>query len=315
MLFHIYYPTHISGLERMNSYEFGTFFQALFKCIKERGHDLKLTSNPIMPFGSPGKIVINVHTIADHINTFHVKRGYLDKQFYIDSRGYSGWSELALSNSLFEETQNVDESAARTFVEDYRKNVIDRNISKLPQPSRHYEPKGRPYLFLPLQVCNDTVIQLSRIDYFQFVTGAAEAVRGSGIDLVIKRHPRCSSKEVFNLLSQLSQQPNIIISNTSIPSLIKHSKAVLCINSGVGFESLFYYKPVITVGASDYEWVTQPVHTLADLRSLPDMAERPVDTRVVAKFLYSVCTNHFVNADDEQSIHRKLERIERTAVR
>lgn len=315
MLFHVYYPSHIAGLERINSFEFGLFFETLFKCIKERGHDLKYTSNPKMPFGSPGIIVINVHTMADHFNTFHVKRGYLDKQFYIDSRGYSGWSELATSKSLYGETQKVDEIAARAFVENYRKDVIDRNISKLSQPSRHFEPNGRPYLFLPLQVCNDTVIQLSRINYFEFVTGAAEAVRGSDLDLVIKRHPRCSSKKVFKLLSQLSQQPNIIISNTSVTSLIKHCKAVLCINSGVGFESLFYYKPVVTVGTSDYEWVTQPVYTLADLRSLPDMTERQVDTSAVSKFLYSVCTNYFVYADNEQSIHAKLERIERTAVR
>jgi len=315
MLFHIYYPSNIIEMDRLNSAEFGLFFQTLFKCVKERGHDLKISSNPIMPFGRPGVIVINVHTTADHINTFHVKRGYLNKQFYLDSKGYSGWAELATSRRLYEETQNADEKAAQAYVENYRTAMLERNISKLPQPAKHFEPQGRPYFFLPMQVFNDTVIKLSRIDYFDFVKGAAEAVRENEHDLVIKRHPRCESKKVFSLLSELSKKPNIRISNTSVTSLIKSCKAVLCINSGVGFESLFYYKPVITVGVSDYEWVTRPVHTLTDLGLFPDMAEKPVDTTVVSKFLYTVCSKYFVDCDDEQSMHARLESIERTAVR
>ncbi|MBF0406656.1 MAG: hypothetical protein HQM10_04835 [Candidatus Riflebacteria bacterium] len=314
MIFQVSYPQSLLIKKRPQSNDFEAFFQTLFKCIKERGHILKIAVDSLAPTASPGVISILIHSTGKQINTWYIKRGYLRKQFYLDSMGYSGWSELARSRDLFEESQLEDEQSSRLFVENYRNNNLEKNISKWPQPEKHFEPGERSYYFLPLQIFEDFVIQLSRIDYFSFVKAVARAVRESDSDLIIKRHPLCKSKEVFTLLSELSLQPEIKISNRSVCSLIKNSKGVICINSGVGFESLFYYKPVINAGDSDYGWVTSQVQTLEEVYSFQTIARKPVNSSSIAKFLNYTCNKYFVNYDDESMMHSRLERIEKMAI-
>ena len=65
-------------------------------------------------------------------------------------------------------------------------------------------------------------------------------------------------------------------SDASIHDLINHAKAVYTINSGVGFEAMFYNKPIVTFGRIEYDAVT--IHaSLDNLSEVWHRVKRTID--------------------------------------
>ncbi|RJJ95293.1 capsular biosynthesis protein, partial [Escherichia coli] len=77
--------------------------------------------------------------------------------------------------------------------------------------------------------------------------------------VVVKRHPYCNSIEVEKLINELEKEGKIIVSDSSVHHLIKTSKAVITVNSGVGLETVIHNKPVIITGKSDYYYAATAI--------------------------------------------------------
>ena len=78
-----------------------------------------------------------------------------------------------------------------------------------------------------------------------------------GIHLVLKEHP--INRKSMAPLKEIAVGPYVRWSEANIHDLIRFSRAVYTINSGVGFEAMFHNKPVVTFGRVEYDCVTIPV--------------------------------------------------------
>jgi hypothetical protein len=205
------------------------------------------------------------HTITECENVINIKPFYLSKYFYFDRNGYSGWSEMAKGYSV--EPSGDFNRRFKYITNDY----ISNNNSKYKQPRNSRDELPEKFVFLAAQVTNDSVSNLARVPVYELIENASKILPKLGYDLVIKRHPRCNNNKVETLLKKLKEQKNIHIYNGSIHHAISNSKAVLAVNSGVGFESLLHDKPVITSGYSDYEAATYPIKESGELSIIDDV--------------------------------------------
>jgi len=110
------------------------------------------------------------------------------------------------------------------------------------------------YLFIPLQVPNDTQIIsnsswiTSMAEFIQQVQIAASVLPAS-IKLVIKEHP--SWPKPFTLDNNVHER-FIFANSNNTQQLIENAQAVITINSTVGIESLLLNKKVITLSSACY---------------------------------------------------------------
>ena len=77
--------------------------------------------------------------------------------------------------------------------------------------------------------------------------------------MVIKRHPNCKAGEMAAFIRNLVDGNIATETTSSIHDIIPGAQAVVTLNSGVGFESLLYEKPVVCLGRADYGGVAFPL--------------------------------------------------------
>ena len=219
--------------------------------------NFKYLKRPNLPFVS--KKITNKdfeffeHTITKdkNQNIINIKPFYLSDHFYFDKMGFSGWSEIASlkPSFLFKNNNNTN-----LFFKKYYDNIVLNNLSKYAQPQKKQLELPNKYFFLPLQLVDDTVNKLCEHSTENFLKKILNIFSKSHENLIIKRHPKCKSRVLTNILNNLDNK-NILVIDGSIHDLISKCSAVLVNNSGVGFESLFHLKPVYTFGRSDYQIV------------------------------------------------------------
>lgn len=109
------------------------------------------------------------------------------------------------------------------------------------------------FVFLPLQVTTDTQIKLhsdyTNLDALLF---SVEYAKKNNLNLVVKLHPAETSQEFVDKLITLLDKHQFTITNNNTVELIKHSKAVITINSTVGLEAKIFGKEVIVLGRAFY---------------------------------------------------------------
>lgn len=111
---------------------------------------------------------------------------------------------------------------------------------------------GKPYIFFPLQVNDDTqIIQNSSYqDMYQILDTLAPLISNSGYQLVIKEHPEDMS---YTKYKKYTKFKNVhLTKNVNINNLIENADCILTVNSSVGFQAIQKHKKVITFGASFY---------------------------------------------------------------
>lgn len=140
------------------------------------------------------------------------------------------------------------EFIARKYVE--RNKFVDPYISAL-----------KPYIFLPLQVAKDT--QVLHNSYYihdmpSFIDVVANAIPQDKFRVVIKDHPADRVNFPFKKLRDKFQEkyPHVVfVRNYSSLKLVLESKAVVTLNSTVGFEGVLCNKPVFCLGEA---WYAKP---------------------------------------------------------
>jgi capsular polysaccharide export protein len=118
------------------------------------------------------------------------------------------------------------------------------------------ELAAQPYVFCPLQVPGDSQITVfgdwvgSVAEMIDHVV-AASAALPEGWHVRIKEHPSADR----SFAGQIAARPGarvVLDNDTNTMDQVAASHAVLTINSSVGFESLFFDKPVIVLGQAFY---------------------------------------------------------------
>lgn len=255
-------------------------------------------------------ILLAHHTAVSRPNLWNLKKGYIPFYMNFDRCGFSGWSEMAKSKKLFSTSQKVDAEQATQFVNSFRKTYSAKDVSKYPQ-SKSTCP-DEPFLFVACQRPQDVVSQLAQIETYELASQVAHQL-SQDINIVIKLHPKEIKQDVINHLADL---PNVQFSGASIHQLISKSVGVVTVNSGVGFEALFYGKHVFTSGHVDYHWVTHKLSDKRHVANIPEILSLPVDIDRINKFLFYMMNTHFAKADDilsvEQHLRRAIDEHQRT---
>ena len=250
---------------------------------------LKLVELPVPANGdfierSTNNILIAYHSNGNKSNVWRLKEGPLPYYFTFDRLGYSGWSEFSKKIS-FEEKNHA-------FINDWFTNftqeIIKNNISKYPQKTEGCFNVSEPYIFYPLQLPNDTVMQLSRFDYYDFLLEICNFAERSNKKLVIKIHPLCNDNKLKLIIDGIkSVYKNVLFSEESIHTLISNSFAVICCNSGVGFEALLHGKAVYNFGDSDYKLAAHQITNIDHLNEIFQLNIAPKPPISVGQFLWN----------------------------
>ena len=277
--------------------------------IKKKIND-KILKKPNFPYISK-KITNSDFDLFEHTvsinktqNVINIKPFYLPDHYYFDKMGYSAWSEIALIEKSKEFTNNND---IDSFFEKYRNNLIINNLSKYNQPKFNDFKLPNKFFFLPLQLVDDTVNILCKYSTINFLKSFIKIFSKSNEILVIKRHPKCKSSKINDILKNLNAN-NIFVLDASIHDLVSKCSAVLVNNSGVGFESLFHLKPVYTFGESDYQSVCRNIL----INEFNPSIVKPLRVDEINKikfFIFNILNGYIIKTDDKLSYLKAFKRI------
>ncbi len=182
----------------------------------------------------------------------HVQESTLAGRCSADRAGFAGFSSIASDFSAIEAAAvGVAPARIEANFQEMRREFVEGRRSKYPQKGPDFTPEG-PYVFVPLQVQTDVVAALGHVSGLEHLRGVVAAHRGSGLRVVVKRHPYCESLSLWRALRELSASGEILLTEAPIHGLIAGCEAVHTVNSGVGLEALLHLKPVWTAGACDY---------------------------------------------------------------
>lgn len=162
------------------------------------------------------------------------------------------------------------------------------------------------FVFLPLQVANDTQIILNG----GWVPSIKEMLRMAirqidrlppGWSLVVKEHPSCRIGNA-DVLALNQDHPRLVVSEANDTfDLVRRSRGVLTLNSSVGLQSFFFDKPVLVLGDAFYRQpgLVETAESEADLGALfSRAADWTFDARLRDAFMTWLCDEYYVPIDE-----------------
>ena len=253
----IAYPPQIRQHDHMPGPK--RFLDGLIAYIEQQGDIAIVFPFVELPWTARG-ITLNFHTTGFAPNTYHYKESFLKDWVQIDRLGYTGFHSYNLDPAIMP----VD-AARLEKIGEKLKVYRQARISKYDQGD---DAKiDGPYLFFPLQKPQDETSLFARFTPQQIVAAALPWCAANNVRLVIKRHPFCHSKAIENWLGGLND-PQIVITHGNVQDLIQDAKAVLTVNSSVGFEAMLNGKPTLNFGKAEYSSFAMQVDDLVRLPSM-----------------------------------------------
>jgi len=152
------------------------------------------------------------------------------------------------------------------------------------------------FIFYPLHVVDDSQITFRNPHFYRqdFLIDVIAGFIPEGYSLVVKPHPGLKGLLSLKMIKEIKSIPNVVLVDPKINAhyLIEKSDAVIIINSTVGFEALFYFKPVIVMG----NWTLKGYGVTIDVENLFDLPWairkaleiKKVDERKIISFIYSI---------------------------
>lgn len=263
-------------------------FAAAHRLARARGLTVGL-STPRTIAGTPA-LYLSHHTVDDaktralrEAGTLvrHVKAADLPGRTVFDPLGFSGWSSMAEKTVDDLDLGTIDLARAAQVRAAMRDDAIGNNTSKYAQAAG-FVPEG-PFVFVALQTLGDMVQRKARVPMLEMLRMVIARFEGTGLRVVVKRHPRCRNRQVMRALAQASSAGHVVLSTASIHALMDRAQALFTVNSGVGSEAMLHGLPVYCFGASDYAPMAHQVASQDDLarltnpirhRLLPDALDR-----------------------------------------
>lgn len=257
--------------------------------------------------GRRARRVLSWHSKGKAAGVTHFKPADLPGYVVIDAGGYSGWSSLA--GKSLAEIDLPPLSEALTFFQSHQSEVLSGNLSKYRQKSG--DGGGdlpEDYVFVALQVASDRTQKRAYLPMLEMLATVVERFRGSGTQVVVKRHPKCACPKVASVLQSLAASGAIRLTDLGIHTLIASSRAVITVNSGVGSEAIIHLKPVYTFGASDYAAIAHPVHDAAQFDHLTNPIRTAVSPDDMIRFLHFYRNHYLVRVSDRPQLRAALEK-------
>src|SRR5690606_27149045 len=187
-----------------------------------------------------------------------------------------------------------------------RRDLVEGMKSKYSQGEADVRNIEGGYIFLPMQVADDTVARLADIDTLSLLRALVEWAKRSGQTVVVKRHPMCRDERIDAAIREAAAAGHIVVSNGNVHSLVSGARCVVTVNSGVGAEALLQLKPVITTGGSDYAAATAHARSVEELYALLDAGGPLLADEDIKKFLWTYTRNYMVRFDDEAALCARL---------
>lgn len=316
---YVFEPFDLKTTTNVERYDLKALYQNIYKALQEleipyaiddsRELYSKLKNNEL-PFSlSPDIIYFSAHSHFVLPNVWNIKKSYLRNYAYFDRTGYSGWAEVAINQTLWLKSQLYNHYDAESAFIDLHREFVQGNITKWRQKHSSYTGPDR-FVFVPMQLIDDTVMQLSWHDPIDFYMQCVKTCKEKDLSLVLKRHPKCSSSSVTAFLDRVSGLPWVHVSDANIHDLLSKALCVVAINSGAAFEALLHKKRVYLGGDSDYHWITHSIKELSQLSLIDTKQLSEKEQIVLVKFMAWFCNDYLVRTDNFQCVLNKI----RTAV-
>lgn len=249
---------------------------------------------------------LSYHTTGDAVNWWHIKDAAFPNYFSIDPKGFAGWSSISDLRELPPVAANASIAAIEENWTKLQENFVHSKRTKYQQSEESFAQPTRPFIFVPLQLLNDAVAQLSWISGIQLAQLVINIAPALGFDVVLKRHPKCTHPDVEDFINRHRRSPRVIITNARIHDLLQAAAAVVTVNSGVGFEALLYGKKVITTGRSDYQYACELAANPQQLEQLLASVSEPVDIDKIKRFLWYYFNHYAFSIDDVNQIRSRI---------
>jgi hypothetical protein len=217
-------------------------------------------------------------------NIYCVMPMFYSDTFTVSNRGWG----TQRSVSKISAPHGIDRTVQ--LIKDYTQN----RQTKYPLEQTHFAGLEPNFFLVVMQLpWDETITQKSHVSWMQF----AEVVHdfcemNNKLKFRLRLHPLHQLCEPYQRsVSRLLELPNVTLSQNELFDELEHSKCVLLINSGVGFESLMVGKPVITFGDSIYRQFTHFVQEGIDNEEdLNDM----IDAALVALQMFDAIKEEFI---------------------
>lgn len=179
--------------------------------------------------------------------------------------------------------------------------IINRFVSRLYYRfvSRFYYSKNaeellnKPFVYFPLHYPKDSQLTLRGLPFFkqQDIVEIVSRYVPYDYNLIVKEHPLARGYSKVNDIKRMAKLPRTFVLHPLINShdIIRNAKAVIVINSSVGYEAMIYSKPVITLGNSFYRGhgLSYDVESLYDLEKAFEEIRNFVPNRdILLQFLW-----------------------------
>lgn len=144
-----------------------------------------------------------------------------------------------------------------TIIKPLRKLSIESKLKKT--YTNIAELQNIHFCFFPLHLEPERILMISARYYMnqiEVVRNLAQSLP-SGMDLVVKDHPKGFGRRSFNFYKKLLDIPNVKLISPYTPSeaIVQESKLVATIAGTVGWEAILRKKPVIILGPTVYEFL------------------------------------------------------------
>ena len=292
----------------------------------------KIALRPDESFKWDDLALYNYHSLSED------EKNFIDDLIASFRKTKKSFSRLDERTTIFSVSPRIiiDDLYSYLFIEkrDYKmkekyKNVFIRTIRKFLFKFIFKKPNlGEKYIYLPLHAPNDSQITVRAPQFYrqEYLVEMISRFLPQGYKLYVKPHPAAIYDYSLKMLRYCSKIENVVLLRPEVSShdIIENSDTVIVVNSTVGFESLFYFKPVIVLGESFYKGygVTIDVEYLYELRKAIKRAlKNDVDTEKIKAFLFSAYKaswpGRFGDISPEnlniltKSIINKLEKIEK----
>lgn len=251
---------------------------------------------------SKNELLFSYHSIGStNSQIMRWKESYLNNLITFDTNGYSGWSSIC-HQDIMNLIASISEQEAIATFDTIAKSHIKNNLSKYDQPKYSTFKFPEKFIFFPLQVIDDSVMKLSYFEPISLIKKIVTILSEKKIPLLIKKHPRCESKKITELLHKYEDERKILIYNGSIHDAIAKAQTIYVINSGVGFEALLHLKPVTTFGKSDYMMCTRTVMDLDVIEKEPYYHLEKSKKLKIKKFLHYYINNKSCFLKDKEKL-------------
>ncbi len=203
--------------------------------------------------------IIYAHRTKREIPEAHLyhKQMHLSHLFTLDHNGWGPDHSGMLQRPALE---SVDVHEARSLCSRLSAEFRTTGSSKARQPpSDRNLATPENYILVPFQrPTDDTIINHSPIEVQDFASEVSRWAERRSVDVVLKLHPsnNLDPELVAHAEKLASEHAHVHLLSGNINDFILRARGILCINSGVGFESLIHGKPVATLGNCDYKWAT-----------------------------------------------------------